>query len=79
MDPEMFILSAALGLPFTLAKTLAAFSIRLIGGFGTLAAQRLGLFKDLLSGALKTACRKTARGPAVKSEAAAEGNADGVL
>ena len=80
MDPEMFILSAAaLGLPFTLAKTLAAFSIGLIGGFGTLAAQRLGLFKDPLSGALKTACRKTARGPAVKSEAAAEGNADGVL
>ena len=44
-----------------------------------MAAQRLGLFKDPLSGALKTACRKTARGPAVKSEAAAEGNADGVL
>ncbi len=80
MDPEMFILSAAaLGLPFTLAKTLAAFTIGLIGGFGTLAAQRLGLFKDPLSGALKTVCRKTARGPAVKSEAAAEGNADGVL
>ena len=75
MDPEMFILSAAaLGLPFTLAKTLAAFSIGLIGGFGTLGAQRLGLFKDPLSSAVKTAC-----GPAAKSEAAAEGNADGVL
>lgn len=80
MDPEMFILSAAaLGLPFTLAKTLAAFSIGLIGGFGTLGAQRLGLFKDPLSGGLKTACGKTAWGPAAKSEAAAEGNADGVL
>jgi len=80
MDPEMFILSAAaLGLPFTLAKTLAAFSIGLMGGFGTLGAQKLGLFKDPLSGGVKTSCGKTACGPAAKSQPTAEGNADGVL
>ena len=60
MDPEMFILSAAaLGLPFTLAKTLAAFTIGLLGGFGTLSAQRLCLFKDPLSGNVKNGCRET--------------------
>ena len=74
MDPEMFILSAAaLGLPFTLAKTLAAFSIGLMGGFGTLGAQRLGLFKDPLSGGVKAACSKTACQPSEKSESDANG------
>lgn len=51
MDPEMFILSsAALGLHFTLGKTLAAFSIGLVGGLATFGAQRLGLFQAPLSG-----------------------------
>ena len=76
MDPEMFILSAAaLGLPFTLAKTLAAFTIGLIGGFGTLSAQRLGLFKDPLSGNVKNGCRETTCQTSEKSES----DDDGVL
>jgi hypothetical protein len=44
MDPEMFILSsAALGVPFTLAKTLAAIGIGLLAGYSThlLTAARL--------------------------------------
>ncbi len=50
MDPEMFILSAAaLGLPFTIAKTLAAFGLGLIGGFATLAAVRFGWFENPLT------------------------------
>ncbi|NQV84208.1 MAG: permease [Rhodospirillales bacterium] len=57
MDPQMFILSAAaLGVPFTIAKTLAAFGIGLIGGFATLAAQKAGLFANPLSGAIQQSC-----------------------
>ncbi|MEQ8356079.1 MAG: permease [Kiloniellaceae bacterium] len=49
MDPEQFILMAAtLGLPFTLAKTLAAFSLGLLAGGATLALQRAGLFTNPL-------------------------------
>ncbi len=57
MDPEMFILSAAtLGLHFTVAKTLAAVGLGLTGGFATLAAQRLGLFQNPLSGGVNKFC-----------------------
>lgn len=43
MDPEMFIISAAaIGLPFTLAKTGAAIGIGLMGGFLTHALQKSG-------------------------------------
>ncbi len=58
MDPEMFILSAAaLGLPFTIAKTIAAFGIGLIGGLATLVALKMGLFADpLSSGVQKSSC-----------------------
>lgn len=74
MDPEMFILSAAaLGLPFTLAKTLAAFTMGLMGGFGTLGAQWLGLFKDPLSSGVKIACGKTACQTSEKSESDGNG------
>lgn len=60
MDPEMFILSAAaLGLPFTVAKTLAAFGIGMIGGFATLAAVRLGWFKNPLTAAVTKCCGST--------------------
>ena len=73
MDPEMFILSAAtLGIHFTVAKTLAALGLGLIGGFGTLAAQRLGLFKNPLSGGVEKFC-----GPA--RSAAAKEDGGGVL
>ncbi len=73
MDPEMFILSAAtLGLHFTVAKTLAALGLGLIGGFGTLAALRLGLFKNPLSGGVNKFC-----GPA--SSSAAKEDDGGVL
>jgi len=57
MDPEMFILSAAaLGLHFTIAKTITAFSIGLIGGLATLAALKMGLFANPLSGGIQIAC-----------------------
>ena len=60
MDPEMFILSAAaLGLPFTVAKTLAAFGIGLIGGFATLAAVRIGWFHNPLSAGVGNGCESS--------------------
>ncbi len=44
MDPEMFLLMAVVvGLPFTLAKTVAAISIGLMAGFATLALERSGV------------------------------------
>ncbi len=43
MDPAMFILTVStLGLSFALAKTLAALTIGMLGGFGILTLQRLG-------------------------------------
>lgn len=49
MDPAMFILTAGtLGTDFAVAKTLAAIGVGLIGGFGTLAATRLGLGENVL-------------------------------
>ena len=60
MDPEMFILSAAtLGIHFTVAKTMAAFGLGLIGGFATLGALRLGLFQNPLSGGVSTCSSST--------------------
>jgi uncharacterized membrane protein YraQ (UPF0718 family) len=57
MDPEMFILSAAtLGIHFTVAKTLAAVGLGLIGGFATLAALHMGFFKNPLSGGVAKFC-----------------------
>jgi len=56
MDPEMFILLAAtLGLPFTIAKTVAAVAMGLLGGSAVLALQRRGWLQDPLIGAL-SAC-----------------------
>ena len=49
MSPDMFVLTAgALGIEFAVAKTLATVGVGLLGGFGTLAFQRLGLFSDPL-------------------------------
>ncbi len=78
MDPEMFILSAAtLGLPFTIGKTIAAFSIGLLGGLATLGAQRMGLFETpLTEGAIGGGC-KSACPPTPPKEDAKED--DGVL
>ncbi|MFQ5937165.1 MAG: permease [Acidiferrobacterales bacterium] len=43
MDPSMFVLTAAtLGTKFAIAKTIAAFAIGLLGGFGVLLLQRAG-------------------------------------
>ena len=43
MDPSMFLLTfSTLGMQFAIAKTLAAFGIGLIGGFGIFALQRHG-------------------------------------
>ncbi len=64
MDPEIFILSAAaLGLPFTVAKTLTALGLGLIGGFATLAAVRFGWFENPLSKGVVKAC-----GPSCSAE-----------
>jgi len=43
MDPSMFIMTVStLGMEFAIAKTLAAFAVGMLGGFGILALQRLG-------------------------------------
>ncbi len=61
MDPESFILMAAtISLPFTLAKTVAAVAMGLLGGFATLAVQRLGLFEAPLKAAV--GCGGSGRG-----------------
>jgi len=44
MDPSMFVITTGvLGLPFAIAKTVAALAVGLLGGFGVLALQRLGI------------------------------------
>jgi uncharacterized membrane protein YraQ (UPF0718 family) len=49
MDPSMFALtSGVLGFEFAIAKTLAAVGLGLLGGFGTAALQRAGLFAEIL-------------------------------
>jgi len=49
MDPSMFVLTAGLlGAEFAVAKTLAAVGLGLLGGFGTAALQRAGLFAEIL-------------------------------
>ena len=49
MDPSMFILtSATLGLPFAIAKTMAAVGIGLMGGYVTWGMQNAGLLQDPL-------------------------------
>jgi uncharacterized membrane protein YraQ (UPF0718 family) len=66
MDPEMFVLMwAQLGLPFTLAKTVAALGLGLLGGFATLAAQRAGLFEDPLR-AIGGGCGSSCGAPSVQ-------------
>ena len=57
MDPETFILMAAtLGLGFTLAKTIAAVAMGLLGGFATLAVARSGLLAAPLKGSVCGGC-----------------------
>lgn len=49
MDPPMFIITmGALGLPFALAKTVAAVSMGLFGGFGVKALAPTGILADPL-------------------------------
>jgi uncharacterized protein len=44
MDPSMFAITAGvLGVPFAIAKTVVAIAVGLLGGFGVLALQRLGV------------------------------------
>jgi uncharacterized membrane protein YraQ (UPF0718 family) len=44
MDPSMFLITTGiLGLQFAIAKTVAAISVGLLGGFGVLAIQRIGI------------------------------------
>ncbi len=57
MDPEMFILSAAaLGIPFTLAKALAAVGIGLLAGYSTHLLTAAGLFGSPLRAATAAGC-----------------------
>jgi uncharacterized membrane protein YraQ (UPF0718 family) len=57
MDPEMFILSgAALGVPFTVAKTLAAVGIGLLAGYSTHLLNAAGLFASPLRAAPTAGC-----------------------
>ncbi len=57
MDPEQFILMAAtLGIGFTVAKTVAAISMGLLGGFATLMLQRLGAFEAPLKPGIGGGC-----------------------
>lgn len=57
MDPEMFIISAAaIGLPFTIAKTMAAVAIGLMGGFLTHGVVKAGFFSDPLRTAQISKC-----------------------
>ena len=49
MDPAMFLItSGTLGWDFAIAKTLAAVSVGLFGGFGTMLAARSAVFADPL-------------------------------
>ncbi len=49
MDPQMFLLTmGALGLPFAIGKTAAAFGIGLLGGFATMTLQGAGGFAQPL-------------------------------
>lgn len=49
MDPAMFVLTTGvLGVEFALAKTAAAISVGLLGGFGVLALQSSGRFENPL-------------------------------
>ena len=44
MDPSMFLITTGvLGLQFAIAKTVAAIGVGLLGGFGVLVAQRVGI------------------------------------
>lgn len=63
MNPEMFIITAAaLGLTFTIAKTIAAVGIGLLGGFLTHLVIRSGGFSNPLRAALASQCCKTSCG-----------------
>lgn len=54
MDPSMFILTAGtLGLPFAIAKTIAAIGIGLLGGFGTLALIKAGVATETFTAPLR--------------------------
>lgn len=55
MDPEMFVLTAAvLGSDFAVAKTVAAIGIGLLGGFSVLIVGRSGFLKNPVAGAVST-------------------------
>ncbi len=66
MDPEMFVLMAVVvGLPFTLAKTVAAIALGLMAGFATLALERTGLLADPLRAGIGCGgCARSAAEPA---------------
>lgn len=61
MDPAMFIVTAdGLGIDFAIAKTIAAVSVGLMGGFGVKLMGGSALFADPLKGEVQTSCCATA-------------------
>ncbi len=69
MDPEMFVLMApVMGLEFTLAKTLSAFSIGLAAGFATHALTVRGVFAEPLK-SFSGGCGGSCAGPGLKDDA----------
>lgn len=57
MDPAMFFITAGtLGVPFAVAKALAALGLGLMGGFIVMALARTALFADPLKAAPVTSC-----------------------
>jgi uncharacterized membrane protein YraQ (UPF0718 family) len=57
MDPSMFLLtSATMGTGFAVAKTIAAIGVGMLGGFGTLAIARAGVFADPLREGMGGGC-----------------------
>jgi len=66
MDPEMFVLMApVMGLEFTIAKTLSAFSTGLVAGFATHALTARGVFSDPLKAFSTGGCAGPSLGPTV--------------
>jgi uncharacterized membrane protein YraQ (UPF0718 family) len=67
MDPEMFVLmSVVVGVPFTLAKTVAALFMGLLAGFATLGLERAGLLEGALRPGIGGGCGSSCSKPSLE-------------
>jgi len=67
MDPEMFILTVgALGLEFTMVKTIAAIGMGLLTGYVTLLISKTGALDDSLKNIARPSCGPSACSPGTK-------------